>query len=464
MSWQLLVTEGADKGRTFTLLDDGVTTIGSSRSRADVSLNDLYVHRTHCEIEVSGGSTLLRALDPSCPVLVRDHKVTEHELQSGDIFRIGNTYLRFEPLAATGDAVESGEYSVEIVDDDTATAPTAEAPVLPAGGVTAPTAPAVSPVAARPAAAAPPLGQEPAPVAVATPLPHLPAERLAELTGHILAHYEVGRVLGKGSSGVVFLARNRKTSLEVALRVLAPPFPANDGEMQAFIGALRVALPLRHRHLVSMWNAGRAGPYCWLAVDYVDGPSLAQVLKEVNPPGKLAWKHSLRLGVHVARALNYLACRKLSHGNVTPSNILIRTSDKCVRLGDLMMTKVLAGSCLGKATHHHRLLTELPYWSPEQASPRPVVDIRSDLYSLGACMYARCTGRPPFLGHAPEETVQLIHKAPLPLLQQYQPAIPDSFEEVVVRLLDRRPEDRYDAPATLIADLESIAEAEGVEI
>jgi serine/threonine-protein kinase len=296
------------------------------------------------------------------------------------------------------------------------------------------------------------------------PLPHLPAERLAELSGHVLGHYDVGRVLGRGTSGVVFLARNRKTGLEVALRVLAPPFPADDAEMQTFIGALRVALPLRHRHLVSMWNAGRAGPYCWLAVDFVDGPSLERLLQEVNPPGKTAWKHALRLGVHGGRALNYLACRKLTHGNVTPPNILIRTADKCVRLGDVMMGKVLAGSCLERAAHQRRLQTELPYWSPEQASPHPALDIRSDLYSLGACMYARCTGRPPFLGKAPEETVQLIHKSPLPLLQQYQPEIPDSFEEVVVRLLDRRPEDRYDSPATLIADLESIAEAEGIEV
>jgi serine/threonine protein kinase len=431
MAWQLLVTEGADKGRTFMLLDEGITTFGSSRRNADVSLNDLYVHRVHCEVEVSGDDVMVRCPDPDHPVIINNQKVVEKLLGAGDVFRIGNTHLMLQPAGAGAPAEEEGEegYNVEILDDD-------------AGGDASPGGPAA-----------------PAPAATT-----MPAGRLAELSGHVLAHYEIGRVLGQGSTGTVFHARNQKTGVEVALRVLNPPFPANDGEMQAFIQALRVALPVRHRHLVSMWNAGRTGAYCWLAVDYVEGQSLSRVLHEVNPPGKMAWRHALRMAVHVGRALNYLYCHKLCHGNVTPPNVFIRTADKLAKLGDLMLSKIVEGSCLEKAVRLRRLQTELPYWSPEQASPHPAVDIRSDIYSLGACAFARCTGQPPFVGKAPEETVQLIHKAPLPLIKPLQPAIPDAFEEVVLKMLDRRPEDRYDSPATLLADLESIAEAEGIEV
>jgi serine/threonine-protein kinase len=473
MSWQVLVTEGADKGRTFTLVDDGVTTFGSSRRNADVSLNDLYVHRVHCELEVSGDRVVAHALDPDHPIVVNGKKVHEYELHHGDVFRIGNTHLQLQPTGtdAPAEEVEGEEgYNVEVIDDEPAEAAGGAAARQP-GGLSAPTAPAVRP-AARPAAAAPlaahppPPPVRPAPATAAPPAlpPALPLERMGELAGHVLAHYEVDRLLGIGSCGAVFHARNQKTGVEVALRVLAPPFPAHDGEMQTFIQALKVALPVRHRHLVSMWNAGRTGPYCWLAVDYVDGQTLARVFAEVNTPGKMAWKHALRLAVHVGRALNYLCCHKLHHGHVTPPNIFIRNADRLVKLGDLMLTKILEGSCLEKAAHLRRLQNELPYWSPEQAAPEPHTDIRSDVYSLGACVFTRCTGQPPFRGASPEETVQLIHKAPLPLMKPFQEAIPDAFEEVVLRMLDRRPEDRYDTPAALLADLESIAEAEAVEI
>jgi serine/threonine protein kinase len=295
-------------------------------------------------------------------------------------------------------------------------------------------------------------------------LPPLAAGRLGELTGHTLAHYEVGPVLDTGPLSVIFRAQDLKQKKTVALRVLSPVFPAKETEMEAFVKTVRVVMPLRHPNLVGLWNAGRTGPYCWMAGDYVEGENLTAVLQQLNPPGKFAWKHALRLGVHLARVLNYLHCRHLSHGNIMPANILIRGTDKAARLGGLLLGQALKGSALEQATHEQRLQAELPYQSPEKTAGLSNVDILSDVYSLGATMYARCAGRPPFVGKSLEETIQQIHEAPLVPLRQHQPAVPQAFEAVVLKMLARRREDRFRTPAEVLAELESLAESEGVEL
>jgi hypothetical protein len=467
MAWQLLVIDGADKGRFFNL-DEGTLVVGSNRKHTDICLHDLYVARVHCEVQVAEGRVLVRPTDPGHAVLYNGEKIVERELMPGDVIRVGNTCLRLtsaEPQLEI-DEEDTGEaYDLEVVEDaddtqaisadDSGVAAHDEPAAEPE--VTVEDEPAAAPRAARvnAATAAPP---------VPAKLPHLPLERMGELTGKTLARYEIGPALRSGPRSVVFRARDQKTGLVVALRVLSPLFPAKDTEMEQFIKTLRVVLPLRHRNLVALWNAGRNSPYCWVAMDYVEGESLAGVLEQLNPPGKFAWKHALRLGVHLARALNYVHHQRLAHGNVTPPNILIRTADKTARLGDLMLARALQGSALEQATRERRLRAELAFQPPERVTGLAKPCIVSDIYSLGACVYARCTGRPPFGGKSVEETVRLIQQAPLVPLKQQQPAIPDAFEAVVLRMLAREREDRYQTPADVLAQMESLAESEDVEI
>jgi hypothetical protein len=449
MAWQLKVIDGADKGRLFVLPYEGVTTLGSSRRHADICLNDLYVTRVHCEIETATDRIVVRALYPEHKVLLNGQPITETECQVGEVVRLGNTHLRLEPYQEGGGSAaadeEEGEeeLDVEILEDD------AEPQAVPAAEGKAAGQPA-------PAAVAPP----PSPAK----LPQLPLERLGELTGHRLAHYELGPVLGSGPASVTFRANDLKTGVVVALRVLSPQFPAKEAEMETFIKAVRVVMPLRHRNLITLWNAGRTGPYCWVAMDYVEGESLALVLEQLNPPGKFAWKHALRLGVHLARGLNFLACHRLAHGSVTPPHILIRNSDKTARLGDLLLGRALKDSALEQAIRDRKLRAEVAYQAPEQVAGSSKPDILCDIYSLGADMYARCVGRPPFVGRTMDETVQQIHEAPLVPLKQLQPAVPLAFDAVVRKMLARRREDRFRAPAEVLAELESLSESEGVEV
>jgi serine/threonine protein kinase len=418
MATHLLVIDGADQGRFFPL-SDGLVTLGSSRRNADICLHDLYVRRIHCELEVEGNHIMVREGEDHGGTFVNGQQITQCQLRPGDVLRIGNTHLRLD-LGERADETEVDE--VEEVEE----------------------------AAPRPIEAG--------------KLPRLPRERLPELTDHMMSHYEVGALLGQGQTGAVFRARDQKNGHTVALKVLSQEFPQNSQEMQRFAQAMKTVLPLRHKHLANLYNAGKSGPYCWLALDYVEGESLSQVLERIGQGVKLNWKHGLRLAIHLGRALEFIHRNHLVHGNITPQNILIGHSDKVVKLGDLMLAQALEGSALQAQVAEAKLLAELPYMSPEQTDPAAYVDSLSDIYSLGAVVYARLTGRPPFHGDTPEETIAQIHEGKLVRPRKVQGDIPDALERVVMNMLARQQENRSADLGELLKVLEQIAEQEEVPV
>jgi serine/threonine protein kinase len=232
----------------------------------------------------------------------------------------------------------------------------------------------------------------------------VPPERLVDLAHHVLGHFELGPVLGKGVHSVVFRARDVKDNNVVALTVFSPEFPQRDEELQHFVHAMKPLPKLSHPHLVLM------------------------------------------------------------HAHVVPANVMIRLSDKLVKLADLLVSQALAGSRLQLARQKAQYVVELPYQAPEQTYPDAFVDSLSDVYGLGAIVYARLASRPPFTGATPEETLHLIRHGSLVKPSHYQESIPEALEKAVVRMLARHQEDRYQTMREVVTDLETIAEEEDVEL
>src|SRR5262249_31618317 len=160
-------------------------------------------------------------------------------------------------------------------------------------------------------------------------------------------------------------------------------FPHGDEELKRFVQTMKPVLGLSHPNLIGFQGAGKTGPYCWIAMEYIEGESLVQVLERVSSPGKLSWKHALRIGIHVGRALQFIHEHHLTHAHVVPSNILIRLSDKTVKLGGLLVSKALAGSQLQVARRKAMTVAELPYMAPERTEPGAFVDSLYDVYDLG---------------------------------------------------------------------------------
>src|SRR5262249_40387189 len=122
------------------------------------------------------------------------------------------------------------------------------------------------------------------------------------------------------------------------------------------------------------------------------------------------------------------------------------------------------GSRLQLARQKAHYLAELPYLAPEQTYPDAFIDSLSDVYGLGAIVYARLASRPPFKGATPEDTLHLIRHGSLVKATHYQESIPESLEKAVMRMLARHQEDRYQTMKEVVANLETIAEEEEVEV
>src|SRR5262249_1618947 len=130
---------------------------------------------------------------------------------------------------------------------------------------------------------------------------------------------------------------------------------------------------------------------------------------------------------------------------------------------ELRLAKALNSSKLYKAVLQKKLLAELPYLAPEQTAPGGFVDHLADLYSLGAVVYTVLTGQPPFNADTPEETITQIREAKVVKPNKLQKAIPIVFEAMIVKLLAKRQEDRYQSADVLLADLEPVAKEHKVE-
>jgi hypothetical protein len=423
---RLLVIDGADQGRYFYLPDTGSVRIGKSAKHADIILHDLYVSRAHCDLEVRGDKVLVCHIEGDSGTLINKQRITaQQEIVPGDVLRVGNSHLRLElgtgetEGKAAAQMVEEG--AIEIVD---------EVEEVVEEGMNWVDA----------------------------------IDRLQELQDSVLGHFRIGRVLGRGHSGMVFRAQDLKSNLVVGLKVLSPDFPATGAELQKFVQALKITPQLHHANLLAIYGAGRTGNHCWITREYIDGESLDQLVERLKGSGKLNWPRACRLAVHLARGLAFLHGLKVVHGNVTPRNILIRADDRLTKLADVRLADALDGSRLQQAIGESKLLGELPYLAPEQTESGAYVDRLADLYAVGAVVYLLLTGQPPFSGKTAQQIVSRIRDASVPRPTKFQRDIPDEFEAIVLKLLSKHQEDRYQTAAELLADVEPIAREHEIKV
>jgi serine/threonine protein kinase len=293
---------------------------------------------------------------------------------------------------------------------------------------------------------------------------HAEPDRLEALAGTIWGRFQVGPLLARGSSGCVFKAQDTETGQTVALKVLFPELAKSEEEMQRFIRTMKTIMPLSHPNLIALLGAGRKGSNCWASMEYIEGESLAKLIERYGREGKLPWKYSLRVAVHIARALNYGYQHNIIHRNITPNNILVRTADQTSLLGDLMLAKALEGTLAEQITKPGQMIGELNYMSPERTRSATNVDCRSDLYSLGATLYVLLTGKLPHGGLTLAETLQHIRSAEPQKPSIYVPQIPPEFETAILKMLAKEPAKRFQTPAELIAHLEPIAKRHAVAV
>jgi hypothetical protein len=261
--------------------------------------------------------------------------------------------------------------------------------------------------------------------------------------------YEIEKELGRGTSGVVYRARQLSVDRCVALKVMHPDMLANARSVKRLQREARIAAHLAHPNLISAIDMGQSGGYWWFAMELVEGPSLAERLQN---GGRLREGDALVMFGQLCGALQHASEKGVVHRDIKPANILLERPDlpRLVDLGlariedDPMLTRT--GSTLG--TPH--------YVSPEQARDPALADVRSDIWSLGATMYHAVCGQPPFSGSSTAEILSSVLYGAIPDPGELRPELSRGLVLVLRKCLSRDPNRRYFAPAELEEDLERV--------
>jgi serine/threonine protein kinase len=401
MSLQFVVVAGPEKGKVFAIQSGKDLVIGRGTAAA-YQVADPRVSRSHCEVALDGDKVSVKCLGGAGGTLINGKKVLQQTLKLGDVIQVGESQLR----------LQLGDQPHDL------------------------SAPALSESVADRKASSP--------------------DSLEALVDTKLSHYDIGPVIGKGRTGYVFCATDTKDNRPVALKVMLPEFAQNEEEVQRFIRAIKTMLPLRHPHLISLFAAGKTGPHCWIAMEYVAGENLEQVIERIGVAGMLDWRNAFKVAVQVGRALEYAHGQDIIHRNVTPTNILREATTKDVKLGDLMLAKALEGALAQQITRPGEIVGDIAYLSPERTRGTTDVDHRSDLYGLGATLYALLTGRPPFQGATLVEKINRIRQDEPVKPTRFQLSIPHPFEGLVLKLLGKNPDDRFQSATAVLKELERI--------
>jgi len=272
--------------------------------------------------------------------------------------------------------------------------------------------------------------------------------------GDHIGPYRYERPVGKGGMANVLLARDPGGD-PVALKVLkASRFKTG---LTRFRREFRALARLRHPNVIAVEAYGDIHGHPYIAMEYVEGTDLHKTIRgfrEISPERR--WKRIEEVLIDLSRALEYIHRRGLIHRDLKPSNILIDKQGSC-HLTDFGIVKDLHPS--SDAHVSNTLVGTWAYASPEQITGKPL-DHRSDLYSLGVILYACLTGRRPFSAKNMSGYLDLHQKqAPRPPSTLY-PAVPEIFERICLRLLQKAPRDRYQSAREILEVLESVESEE----
>jgi len=260
-----------------------------------------------------------------------------------------------------------------------------------------------------------------------------------------LGPYEVFEVLGQGGMGVVLKARDPALDRTVAIKVLTPALAHGATARRRFAREARAAAAVGHEHIVAIHAVDEFRGLLYLVMQYIPGRSLQERL---DASGPLEVKEILRIGTQAARALAAAHAQGVVHRDIKPANILLENSIERVKLTDFGLARAIDDVSLTQSG----IIAGTPqYMAPEQARGEPV-DARSDLFSLGAVLYAMASGRSPFRADSAMAVLKRVCDDRHRSIRELNPDIPDWLEAVIDRLLAKDPADRFQTAAE-VADL-----------
>jgi serine/threonine protein kinase len=276
--------------------------------------------------------------------------------------------------------------------------------------------------------------------------------------GTRIGNYELKDRLGAGGMGEVYFARDTRLGRSVAIKFLLPEFTVNPDRLLRFKQEARTTSALNHPNIVTLFEVGEIDSLLFLVTEFIDGVTLRRYLAE----RAINLRDILDIAIQTVSALSAAQASGIVHRDIKPENIM-RRADGYVKVLDFGLAKLMpapdsAGSDDDQATVVNlktdpgSVVGTVTYMSPEQLRGG-AVDGRSDLWSLGVVMYEMIAGGPPFNGTSKSDVIAaILREEPAPLSES-STAVLDKLQEIILRMLRKEPEDRYQTAKALLGDL-----------
>ena len=297
------------------------------------------------------------------------------------------------------------------------------------------------------------------------------------LVGTWMGSYFLKRVIGVGKTGLVFEAFDESRERPAAVKVFSQRYISSGERRKQFIQGARAFCKIKDPHVIRLYQAGRnQASYFYAAMELVHGESLDSLIERVGIEGMLDWKEVWRCAYQISSALTTTYSHNVVHRNLVPRNIIRRSEDEKYLLGDFSLATPIdprLQSWQGK-----EFVAELHYLPPERVQDKHdelkedgagipfggVTDIRSDIFGLGATCYAMLTGKPPATGVGVSDVLSSIRVETPALPTNSHYAVNEQFQSLVMKMIAKSPEDRFQTPQSVLKELGRVGRINGLEL
>jgi tRNA A-37 threonylcarbamoyl transferase component Bud32 len=272
---------------------------------------------------------------------------------------------------------------------------------------------------------------------------------MADIIGQRLGQYLIIEQVGKGGMATVYKAEQTSLRRIVAVKVLPTYFAHDETFHERFVQEARAVAQLSHPHILPVYDFGETEEIAYIAMEFVRGGTLSTKMGKPLP-----LDYTARIIEQIGSALDFAHAHGIVHRDIKPSNIMLREDGETALLTDFGLAKMtesqaaLTRSGIGVGTPE--------YLSPEQGQGLPV-DWRTDLYSLGVVLYEMLTGHIPFEAETPLAVIIKHISEPLPHARALNPALPPAVDDIILKALAKKPEERFQKGSELAAAFRQVA-------
>lgn len=260
--------------------------------------------------------------------------------------------------------------------------------------------------------------------------------------------YEIKEKLGSGGMSIVYKGLDTLLNRLVTIKVLREQYANDEDFVRRFHREAQSVASLSHMNIVSIFDVGFEGDLHYLVMEFIEGPNLKEYIRE---KGKLTAEEAVPIGMQILDALEHAHEHGVIHRDIKPHNILL-TKHGRVKVTDFGIARAASETTV---TYTGTIVGSVHYISPEQAKGI-TIGPKSDIYSAGAVLYEMVTGQLPFSGDSPiAVALQHIQNEPVPP-SALTSEIPRELSHVILRAMEKNPEDRYDSAREMRSDLEKI--------